>query len=117
MPKHNKTWFMARRQDRNKKTGIKIRCAFCNEMSNPTCLDCVITMRYGHERETCMVFLTESSSLGMCRTCLEAVTMSNNVHDTSPRGQKRSLLLQKGDGTAKRRFYKQVRQSWEQVVP
>ena len=36
--------------------------------------------------------------------------MSDNVHEPSP------VLLQKGDGTAKRRFYGQVSQSWEQVV-
>ena len=41
-----------------------------------TCLDYVVTMQYGHERETCSVF----------------------------RGLKRSGLLQNGDGMVKRRF-------------
>ena len=49
VPKQNYTWFLARRQGRNKKTGTQIRCAFWNQMSKPTCLDCVVTMQYGQE--------------------------------------------------------------------
>ena len=37
MPKHNYTWFLAKRQDRNKKTCTRIWCTFCNDMSKATC--------------------------------------------------------------------------------
>ena len=108
MPKHNFMCFLARHKGKNTwKKGTNIVRAFCNEMSKATCLDSVVTIQYGHERETCLVFLSESSwrRRQWQTMCTYPVL-----------GTERHWLPQKRDGSAKRRFYGQVRQSFEQLV-
>ena len=87
-PKHNDIWLMARRQGRSKKTDTKIRCVFCNAMSNATGPDSRRHDAVRAQKGTCLVFLGDSSPLGMCSSCLEAVAMSNNVHEPSPGDRK-----------------------------
>ena len=56
MPKYNYTWFLTGRRGRSEKTGNKVMCAFCAELSRASSLDCVATMHYGHTKKTCLVF-------------------------------------------------------------
>ena len=54
----------------------------------------VVTMQYGHERETCLVFLSESWPFKICRTFAEAAAMTNNVHLPST-GDRKELITTK----------------------
>ena len=63
-------------------------------MSRVICLDSVVTMQYGHERETCLVFLSESSPFTICRTFVEAAAMADNVHLPSI-GDRKELIATK----------------------
>ena len=63
-------------------------------MSKAICLDSVVTMQYGHESETCLVFLSESSSFKICRTFVETGAMANNVRVPSS-GCRKELIATK----------------------
>ena len=65
-----------------------------------------VTMQYGHERETFLVFLAESSPLGMCRTFVLAAAVAHNVHLPSTGDRK-------GDGCYQRAMERQSADSMD----
>ena len=107
--KHNFSCFLARAGIHKK--GANSGCAFHNEMSKAICLDSVVTVQLRTRKGVWCSCLSHRHSTCV-ETFVEAAGMANNVHLPSTGGAERSWLLQKRDGTAKRRFYGQVRQSF-----
>ena len=54
------------------KSGMHIHCAFCGHSSEPHVMSALVSMRYGHTSDTCVVFLVDSLPLGACKTFFES---------------------------------------------
>ena len=42
-------------------------------------ISAVVSMRYGHTSDTCLVFLVDAQPFGACKTFFEAMMMVNNA--------------------------------------
>ena len=60
-------------------------CAYCGGPSEHETGTCIITMQYGDEEDSCMVFQAGYPPQGNCTSLVEALIMANNVHEEDVR--------------------------------
>ena len=61
-------------------------------------MSALVSIRYGHTRDTCLVFKEDALPLGACKTFLKAMIMANNACHTLPERAEIWEMLAKEDG-------------------
>ena len=76
-------WFLTRTREpvRSHKSRTRCCCAYCGAPGEHETGSCTVTMQYGDEKESRMLYQAEYPPHGNCMSVIEALLMANNLHE------------------------------------
>ena len=83
MPKDDFVWFSMRKREpvMSHKSCIRCTCAYCCAPSEHETGTCIVSMQFGQEEESCMVYQAECPPWGSSKSVKGALSMANIVHE------------------------------------